>query len=73
MINTKNTILMAGAVAAGLQAASIKTTNPNTTLILIFLSAALMYFVDPLRDPNSRQRKDDKVNEKSEHQMEGKE
>ena len=47
---------MAGAVAAGMQAASSKSSNPNVTMALVFAGVALAFFADPPRDPASRER-----------------
>ena len=58
-MNRKNTILMAGAVAAGMQAASQKSQNPSLTMLLVFTAVALSYFADPPRDPASHDRKTD--------------
>lgn len=55
-MNKKSIVLMAGAVAAGMNAASQKSTNPTVTMIMIFAAVSLSFFADPPRDPDSHDR-----------------
>ena len=63
-IGMKNTVLMSAAVAAGMRAVSEKTANPTLSILLVFTAATLAYFADPPRDSSSRDRIDDKVDDK---------
>jgi len=64
-------ILMVGAVAAGMQAASQKSQNPNVTMVMVFASVALAFFADPPRDPGSRERAIDRSVEGAKPEIEG--
>jgi len=55
----RDVVLLAGAVAAGLQAASSKATNPFVTTLFIFLGVGLAYVANPPRDPETRERASD--------------
>jgi hypothetical protein len=68
----KDTILIAGAIAAGAQAVASKSTNPNVTMILVFLGVGLAWYADHPREGNSRIG-DEKIDEVNEAKMEGKE
>ena len=54
---------MAGAIAAGLQAISSKSTDPRMTMLFTFLGVGLAFFASAPRDPTSSDRISDKHDE----------
>ncbi len=59
IFSAKNTILLSGAVAVGMQSMATRTTSPNLALFFVFSATVLAYLADPPRDPRKRDRADD--------------
>jgi hypothetical protein len=57
----KDIVLIAAAVGAAMQAASIKATNPNLVVWFSLLGVGLSWWADHPRDPTSRDRADDEA------------
>jgi hypothetical protein len=55
----KDIFLIAGAVGAAMQAASMKSTNPNLVLWFSLLGVGLSWWADHPRDPHSQDRAED--------------
>lgn len=59
MMKTKDIVLMAGAVAAALQAVSSKITDPKLSMLFTFLGVGLAFLASAPRDPSSHDRSTD--------------
>jgi hypothetical protein len=58
-MRNRDIVLLAGAVASGLQAVSIKTTDPRISMLFTFLGVVLAFLAAPPRDENLRERSTD--------------